>query len=172
MSIRNVMIDLETYDTVPGGIILTVGACTFDLRESFYERISFQDSIQHGFTESRDTARWWDKQDVAVKEEAMGGTSGCLDLVVKLADWMAGLEHKSNIRVWGNGADFDLPILRAYYDRLGVPLPWGPFSGRCYRTLKDLLPHITPDVKNKTKHNALEDAIYQARHAVLLLNAL
>ena len=73
--------------------------------------------------------------------------------------------------VWGNGADFDNPILAAAYRRLNMPLPWGAYAGRCYRTLKSLRPDIRLE-RQGTHHNALDDAVSQAEHAVRLLRAL
>lgn len=172
MSIRNVMLDLETFDIKPGGIVLSIGACTFDMRERFYQIISLSDSRFHGFNENIETVRWWHKQDPRAYAEAVGGVDSVLVSLNKFSDWMQSLEAKKNIQVWGNGADFDLPILAAYYDKLNLERPWSAYSGRCYRTLKTLLPHITPPKKNKMKHSALEDAVYQAQHANLLLNAL
>ncbi len=172
MAIRNVMLDLETFGVAPGCIILSIGACTFDMRTRFYSQISVNDSRDKGFVENIDTLRWWHKQDPRAFAEATGGTLSVLEVLNKFSDWMQSLEDSKNIQIWGNGADFDLPILGAYYDQLDLKRPWAPFSGRCYRTLKTLLPHIIPPEKNKMKHSAIEDAIYQAQHASLLLNAL
>lgn len=173
MSKLDVMVDLETLGIHAGCVVLTIGACTFDLRHQFYERISISDSRDKGFLENPDTVRWWSKQPFHVKQEAMGGIDEVLTILNKFSDWMGGLPAvRKDIQLWGNGADFDLPILAAYYKKLDLEQPWSPYSGRCYRTLKTLLPHVTAAEKNKLKHNALEDAIYQAQHAVLLLQVL
>ena len=72
--------------------------------------------------------------------------------------------------IWGNGADFDNPILEAAYDLLKMPAPWKYNEGRCYRTLKSLFPTVVaiPQAAN-AKHNALLDAKNQAEHASRIL---
>jgi exodeoxyribonuclease VIII len=75
--------------------------------------------------------------------------------------------------VWGNGADFDLPILSAAYVAAGFGgPPWKPYNGRCYRTLKNLRPDVPRPERRGTAHNALDDAVFQAEHAIALLAAL
>ena len=68
----------------------------------------------------------------------------------------------------GNGADFDLPILAAAYAAVGLSVPWKPYNGRCYRTLKNLAP-VVKLARPGTHHNALDDARTQAVHAIKLM---
>ena len=173
MSKLNVMLDLETCGTKPGCVVLSIGACTFDLQYKFYQTISHQDSLKAGFLEEIDTMRWWANQDPAARQEAFSGILPPQSALLNFFNWMDQLPvPRKDIAIWGNGADFDIPILAAQYDKLGLGKPWSPFSGRCYRTLKTLLPHVSAPVKNKQKHNALEDAIFQAQHATTLLQVL
>jgi inhibitor of KinA sporulation pathway (predicted exonuclease) len=65
--------------------------------------------------------------------------------------------------VWGNGADFDNPILAAAYRATGISQGWKPYNGRCYRTIKNLAPQVRL-VRTGTHHNALDDARAQAQH--------
>jgi exodeoxyribonuclease VIII len=167
------MVDLETTGIAAGCGILSIGACTFDGSEEFYERISPASSRAEGFVDNMDTLRWWNRQDFRMKEEAFGGTKSVMEVLYAFHDWFRLLDkdHK-NIYIWGNGADFDLPILAAYYQKMDRPLPWAPYNGRCFRTLKNLLPHVKPPARVAGKHHALEDAIFQASHARLLLQVL
>lgn len=73
--------------------------------------------------------------------------------------------------VWGNGADFDNPILATAYGALNQVQPWKPYNGHCYRTLKSLVkgPKIE---RTGTHHNAVDDARSQALHAIQLLRVL
>jgi len=73
--------------------------------------------------------------------------------------------------VWGNGADFDLPILAAAYKAAGGPPPWKPYNGRCYRTLKNLAPSIKLE-RQGTHHQALDDAVCQAKHLIKIVEHL
>jgi hypothetical protein len=73
--------------------------------------------------------------------------------------------------VWGNAASFDLKILEKAYKLMQIEVPWKYYNEMCYRTLKNLYPEIKI-MCNPHKHEALQDAIYQAEHAVRILNTL
>ena len=167
----DVMLDLETTGVNPGCGILSIGACTFDLSYQFYQRISPEDSNLF-LKDEIDTLRWWNKQNPATRQEAFGGTKSLLLVLCEFEDWFSQLPAaRTDINIWSNGADFDLPILKAAYMIFDKEVPWAPYSGRCHRTLKNLLPHVKAPT-NANKHNALEDAISQARHAVSILQVL
>lgn len=88
-------------------------------------------------------------------------------------EWLGGT---TNVAVWGNGAKFDLSILEAAYMTvpmfgLGVGVPWNFRKEYCYRTLKNLRPECQV-TRRGTAHNALDDAINQAAHAIQLLKEL
>jgi hypothetical protein len=71
-----------------------------------------------------------------------------------------------DVRVWGNGADFDNPILAVAYRRtIFSGQPWKPYNGRCYRTVKNQFQDVKL-VRTGTHHNALDDARSQATHLV------
>lgn len=70
----------------------------------------------------------------------------------------------SNITIWGKGSDFDNVILANAYRALGLQAPWKYKNNRCVRTILALVPDACDGVESEgTKHNALDDAIYQAR---------
>ena len=172
----NVMIDLETFDLVPGGIILSIGACTFATgqeRKIFHNLISVADSRARHYTEDRGTMAWWHKQPLQTMQEATAGTDSVPIALVAFSDWLHTLSRDENqVKIWGNASTFDNVILAAAYRKEGIKQPWGKWSDRCYRTLKNLLPHAILDKRTSTKHNALEDAKWQADHAELLLRML
>lgn len=160
------MIDLETTGVAAGCGILSIGATTFDLEHKFYSRISHADCVARGLKDNLDTMAWWNKQSFEARSEAFGGEDLLVVALGKFADWFNRLPgDRDKIFVWGNGADFDLPILGAAFDQVGMRKPWKPFNGRCYRTLKNLYFGVkAPDFEG-VKHNALADAVHQARHA-------
>lgn len=112
-SIENVMLDLEPVGTSAGCGILCIGAATFDGKEKFYERISPESSRMY-LREDIETLRWWNSQDRQLKEEAFGGTKELVVVLDEFYDWFRSLNGKDYKQtfVWGNGADFDLPILQ------------------------------------------------------------
>jgi exodeoxyribonuclease VIII len=165
----NVMIDLETTGVTPGCCILSIGACTFDLREEFYSTISLSNSHTRGLFDDPDTIAWWSKQSEKARKEAFSGTKDLLVVLGEFQTWFNRLDGKDK-KVWGNGADFDLPILAFAYRLAGIKLPWKPFNGRCYRTLKNLYKSVEGPKFSLDKHDALVDAKIQAEHASRILS--
>lgn len=164
----DVMLDLETCGVNPGCAILSIGACSFDGKHEFYQTISLSSSLGWNLEQEPDTIRWWDRQDLLVREEAFSGTESLINSLGMFHDWYRKLPAK-NIFIWSNGADFDIPILTAAYKAVKMMTPWKIYNGRCYRTLKNLYPGVVLERDKGVKHNALDDAQYQALHANMLL---
>lgn len=170
----DVMIDLETLGLSAGCVILSIGASTFDLQNNFYAKIKIEDSNEQGFLTNVETMNWWQKQDKAAREEAFSGIESVINVLGNFSDWLLTVSrlYEGEVFVWGNGADFDLPILQAYYDKMNMKRPWKPYNGRCYRTLKNLYKDVkAPERDWREKHNALEDAVFQAKHARKILGS-
>ena len=170
MSSLDVMIDLETTGIAAGCGILSIGACTFDLKEKFYESVSLQSCLDAGLINHASTMQWWSKQSPQAQKDAFAGNTSITEACGMFSDWFRKLDgvQKSKF-VWGNGADFDLPILGAAFKAVGIEIPWAAYNGRCYRTLKNLYKDIAMDKFVGTKHNALQDAVNQALHASIIL---
>lgn len=169
------MLDLETLGTQPGSVVLSIGAVAFDpdegLGSSFYTVISVEDSLRLGLTIDASTLRWWSRQSRTTYVEALNAPEEA-SLLGALAAFNTWLEFntRGNVWLWGNGADFDLPLLLACYRKTGIKPPWEFYNSRCYRTLKALRPDVRLDRSNN--HNALDDARNQAEHAVAILRAM
>lgn len=174
----NVMIDLETLGTRAGCVILSIGAAWFDdkgVTKKYHVIVSTQSCLDAGLRTEDGTIKWWDGQTEearrTVVEAAAPDATPLGRALYKLADRM--FFDPKDLLVWGNGADFDLPILSAAYVAAGFGgPPWKPYNGRCYRTLKNLRSDVVAPVRAGTHHNALDDAVFQAEHAILLLAAL
>ena len=166
---NDVMIDLETTGISAGCCVLSIGACTLDGTETFYAKLSHADSKELCLVDLQSTMDWWAKQSAAARIEAFSGQLHPHTAVTGLNQWLGDRKPKG---VWGNGAAFDLPILNAVYERCGVTPAWPRFSDRCYRTLKNLYKDITPEPFEGVKHNALADALYQAKHCHKILRSI
>lgn len=176
----NFMIDLETLSTRNTAAILTIGIVPFtdsgEIDSSayphFYEKIyphAYNTAIYHV---DANTVKWWSNQDPAVKADTFSGTQSLQSALGKLKSYFEQFEGFAKI-VWGNGADFDVPILTHALLRNELSTPWAYANQRCYRTLKNLFPHIPqPELDKSKKHNALEDAMFQAVHACKILKLL
>lgn len=168
---QHIMLDLETMGTRPDAAIIAIGAVTFDetgeCEHAFYTAVSLASSMQHGGTVDAATIQWW----MARSDEARKVfTEECPSIHYALQEFSTWLEAVSgginavnDLEIWGNGADFDNVILTSAYRNAGVPLPWGTYKNRCYRTIKSANRHIELE-RTGTHHNALDDAKSQAQH--------
>ena len=167
MSLQDhVMLDLETTGVSAGCCILSIGACALDLHDNFYVKVNLASCYEMGLKDLPSTIAWWEKQDPVAKEEAYSGDTHILEALTRFYAWF----HKAS-KIWGNGADFDLPILGAAYEACGMEKPWKPYNGRCYRTIKNLYSDVPLNSFRGVKHNALEDARNQAIHLMKIVNA-
>lgn len=176
------MVDLETLGTVPGCIGFSIGAVEMlmekrKLGREFYTTICVESSKDLYLREDEETRAFWDRQSEEARTALIHAESGeAPKLKAAMAAFNAfllSIGGVRSIRLYGNGADFDNPILRCMWDAAGV-LPFdskaGFFGGRCYRTLKTLDELLGPDFafskleRSGTYHNALDDAKSQAVH--------
>lgn len=170
---NHMMIDLETLDTRPSTVVISIGAVLFNEDgllphngepTHLYRRLTWQDQLNNRRTVSESTIRWWLKQ----SDEARAALDGeCVPLYDALEE-VAQLYGYGNCgRVWANGTTFDISILEDVWPSWIVPLPWKYNAMRDMRTLKDLVPDdIMADCPIKTAHNALDDALFQAEFVV------
>lgn len=171
MKYPNIMIDLETYGTAPNAVILSIGAVAFTsekvCEEVFYTNVDREDGARIGLSTSQDTVNWWEQQSDKAKARLLAPTpKPVLDALTEFSDW---LRRVGGVYLWGNGADFDNPILRSAAVALDVELPIKPYNGRCYRTIKNI-----PEARNVVldrigvHHNAVDDALSQANHLIAI----
>lgn len=191
MRLNHIMVDLETRGTMAGCIILSIGAVEFnplteELGKEFYTVISTPDSKERYLREEQGTMDWWAKQsEEARKVLAESEHPDAPTLPQALAhfnQWLSSIGTTNSFRIYGNGADFDNPILINAYDAGGVKPFFGTWGGRCYRTLKNLDElfgdshkfHKLDSDRHRvgTHHNALDDAKSQALHLMANLARL
>jgi hypothetical protein len=126
------------------------------------------------------TVQWWSEQ----SDEAQAAFANPVDLrealerfgvwLFNMTDNAASKPYDTNhLRLWSHGSHFDPPILAAAYPAVGLPVPWHYRAPRDTRTLFDAA-GIDDDgdgsyrtfmtaFNHGTAHNALDDAIAQAR---------
>lgn len=176
---RDVMIDLETLGTKPGAVILSIGAVAFDpdtgrvggLGHQFHKIISLPSALKVGLKVEADTVKWWARQSPEAQRTLWAALSNGHDIRATLdnfAGWLKAISDGREVRVWGNGATFDNIILEAAYQACGLERPWGDYADRCFRTLKDSAKHLEP-TREGTHHNALDDAVHQAKWACAII---
>lgn len=174
----DVMIDLETMSTRADAAIVSIGACWFnaesgDVGEPLRLQVDLTSSRQYGAHIDGETVRWWLRQSDAARAAISG--DGGLQLPMALQQltlYLQSVADVDHLRLWGDPATFDLPIVGCAYDMCGLQRPWRYWNGRCLLTLRELLQHVAEPVFEGTPHNAGDDARHQARHAIAILREL
>jgi hypothetical protein len=169
------VIDLETTDTGNNSQILSIGAVLLNksggpLGPTFYRVIDRASCKGLGFTTSQATMYWWGKQSEDARKVF---TDPGMELTQALTEFAKFLEDNSNdVKVWGNGSDFDNVILKNAYLVTKEKLPWDYRNNRCYRTYRNIAlvrPRSVTFVG--IRHNALDDAIHEAKNLQALYKA-
>lgn len=169
---KNVMLDLETLGTSPGSVILSIGAVEFDMAEGlgreFYTVINQMSCLQNGLVTDSNTLAWWAQQSKEARQVLEDSRTSDIKLPDAMHLFNAFLERcgdRTQIRVWGNGADFDNTLMIAAYKATAIKCGWKYHNNRCYRTLKETI-GLPQSKREGTHHNALADAKHQATHAL------
>lgn len=175
---NHVMVDIETLSLQPDALILSIGAVRFSeegLGETLYIEIDISDSLQHDRRVDGETLKWWISQDEKAKRVLTDRGKeiyGPLSLRAALGlfnDWIASSGIDDTI-IWAKGPQFDIVVLEQSFKRLGFHIPWKYNNIRDFRTLLKLgtvqkeLNYFEERLlfKDTVKHNALDDAMYQA----------
>jgi hypothetical protein len=164
---RQIMLDIETLGVTPGSAILSIAAVDFDrekIGRHFYRNIQPESNRLAGLTVDPATVTWWDEQAPGAREALNRNQVPIEQALEELNNFIA-IDRRCE--VWGNGADFDKPLLDAAYRACGMRAAWPTFSGRCYRTMKSQSPEFEMEWEG-CHHNALDDAINQARYLQLI----
>ena len=165
LPVRHFMIDLETWDTTPSAVILSIGACIIGPNPVSEPTVYLElnPETQSGRTTSQDTMDWWTKQGNC----PCYGTFGLHDALGILRDYLTRMTDRPII--WCKGTDFDTAILANAYRQFGEPTPWRYNDVRDFRTIKKMFEESMITARpNPNPHNALADAVYQAEQLYLL----
>lgn len=178
---NDIMIDLETLGTTADSVILSIGAVRFDSRgdtvdetgpNTFYCSVSVDSNTENGRRIDESTLAWWmgqSKEAQAVFREPKHH----LRLAIRdLLEWVGPAGDNTSTWVWSNGADFDIPMVAHAARSFNLTLPWKFWNNRCMRTLASMpFADAVERPRPAVAHNALADAIAQARYVQLLMKA-
>lgn len=167
---NHIMLDLETMGTRPGSALVALGACAFDpngeLGEApprFYKTISLASCQAAGLRVDAGTVMWWLQQEAAPRAALAKDPRPVGQVLKEFAEWF---EQEQGVHLWGHGASFDPVLVESAMWACGLQCPWKFYNFRDTRTLFALA-----DAKGLgwmperagTHHNALDDALHQAR---------
>ncbi|ELD98916.1 exonuclease, partial [Escherichia coli] len=176
---HHLMIDLETMGKNPDAPIISIDAIFFDpqtgdMGPEFSKTIDLETA---GGVIDRDTIKWWLKQSREAQSAIMTDEIPLDDALLQLREFIDENSGEFFVQVWGNGANFDNTILRRSYERQGIPCPWRYYNDRDVRTIVELGKAIDFDARTAIpfegeRHNALDDARYQAKYVSVIWQKL
>lgn len=172
----HVMIDIETWGTLPGSAIRSIGAVAFDLHsgisldDTFYCNIDEDSCVDAGLTQDLKTITWWEAQSPAAQTLLQQNPLPVAEGLSELYSWFNRVDGQE---VWCQGAAFDVVLLEHAMRKLGIPVPWKFWNVRDTRTLyqvADLAYHN--EKREGVEHHALHDCQHQVKLVLLSMGKL
>lgn len=164
-----VMIDLETLGVENDSVILSIGAiefCTnpFTILQRYHWGLNTKSQEDKGRKIYGSTVTWWLSQSKEAQDSLLLTQKISWQVEHVLAQLEIMCVQPVVKGVWGNGSMFDNALIGSLAKSFGQSNPLPYKKDRCYRTLKNLYPQVELPERNGIHHNALDDAIFQARH--------
>ncbi|GMM70859.1 3'-5' exonuclease [Alteromonas gracilis] len=182
---NNIMLYLETMGTGSNAAIVSIGAVFFnpltsELGEEFYERIWLESAAKYGELDASTVAWWLGQSDEARAEINHNDSVGLSEAMRGFSEFVINNTKGSftDTRVWGNGCTFDNVIIANAYKQLKLQKPWSYAGDMDVRTIVELgrkLLNFDPKKDmpfEGEKHNALADAIHQAKYVSAIYQKL
>ena len=159
------MIDIETLDTTPTSVVLSVGAVKFDpfsksapgVKTLWRPDIEVQ--LENKRTTSESTLAFWAKQDAHIQESTFSdeGRISLNDLFKSLNKYLVGVD-----KIWCHGPQFDMVIIENLYAQFQHHTNWKFWQVMDSRTLFNIMPKDPRKAIQQDLHSAEEDAYWQA----------
>ena len=170
----HLILDLETLDTKPSAIVLSIGAVLFNqfgIQSEFYADLNFETQLSQKRTMSQSTLNWWMNQTTGRKFNFP--TSPYQEQLTQFLTWLnPRVNIDKDFKAWGNGSGFDLTIIESLLVNAGLEIPWHYFQIRDLRTFREYVAdgeRIERDTEQT--HNALVDARNQAEYVIKHMKA-
>ena len=167
------MLDLETLDTKPSAIVLSIGAVLFNqsgIHSEFYTELNFETQLLAKRTQSQSTLNWWLNQQAGRKFNLPSEDYGYQ--LKEFLNWLKNemvFYNPADFRIWGNGSTMDVSIIEDLLCSAGLSIPYHYWQIRDLRTFRELVADvekIDESYYEGEKHNALTDAKAQAKYVI------
>lgn len=160
------MIDIETLDTRPTAVILSIGVVPFDIEtgevspDTYYVSLDHFGQEKNGRTVSLETVLWWSQQDDYVRCTALAGGERLSDALFQVEEFI--IRHSVHRRrVWANSPHFDLGILN-HAMKYDVPWEfWNERDVRTYCNISEPVRDMISELKLKSTHHPIDDCLVQ-----------
>lgn len=165
---NEMMLDIETFGTRPGSVIVSIGAVVFDsgadgLGPEFYANVEARSCGMRGMTTDEATLKFWALPENKRALSRLSTKPKPIDLAMALKRLSHFYEDNDCSRIWGHGCAFDVVLVEEAMRKCDVEFPWRFRDLRDTRTLFDLVETFPDrDLGRYPKHEALADAKYQA----------
>lgn len=171
---RHIVIDIETLSKRHNAMIASIGAVIVEDQPNAI--IGIRPEVldicidlstypeTHDYHIDPETFLWWLQQPQQAREALQGGTYSLLDALQELREFVsAHCDLTGDIRVYGNGPNFDMGILEFAFRNEGVQEPWLFHQVRCIRTVCESFDVNWKKHRNpNTAHDAVSDALAEA----------
>jgi len=174
------MIDCEALARTANAVVLSIGACTYDvdgIRESVELFPTIAPQVADGREIDDETLMWWFGQPESARKSIINGDRQPLAVLAdEFVEWshnqraLAG--GKENLWFSAFGNDFDLPLVNTLLGKFRT-MPW---EGRpnyrnkmCLRALNELYAKDIVWPEGPVAHTARQDSINQAKAHISLL---
>lgn len=169
------VVDIETLDTAPTAVIVSIGCVIVDSKnlevvDEFYQVINRNQPTR---SQDLDTVNWWFEQANKSPEafnEVLKSYDAPTDLETVLedfAEWLKIVFDGDKIQMFGNGPEFDNTILEHAYKQHDMETPWPFWCNQSMRTINLLKAAFDDDLEKiefvGNKHHALDDAQHEAK---------
>ena len=160
------MIDIETLDTAPTAVVLSIGAVKFDpynmAAEPHTKTVwfpSLEEQFELGRTTSDSTLEWWSKQDKEIFDRALSEDhrQPLSDIFATINKYAAGID-----KIWCQGPQFDMVIIENMYTQAKHHFNWQYWQIQDCRTVFNMMPVDPRKSVQQDLHDAGEDAYWQA----------
>lgn len=161
----HVMVDIETLDTSPTSVILSVGAVKFNpyTFENPYEKILWRPGVEEqlndGRTFSESTLEFWSKQDAHIRESTFtdDGRIPVYEFFKSFNKYLVGVD-----KIWCQGPQFDMVIIEDLYTQYKHHKGWAYWQIMDCRTIFNMMPRDPRKDIQQNLHSADDDAYWQA----------
>ena len=162
----HVMIDIETLDTAPNAVVMSIGVAMGTLKDGIlyeqYKELDVENQLRKYRTKSESTVQWWRDQIAKGTQWPGLGTTFPGDALDSLFDYIGAaiLPCNGNYLIWSKGPQFDIALIESLYKSYVIdsstPIPWKYNKIMDFRTTLQLFPEFK-SVK-PVGHHALQDA--------------
>lgn len=185
---KHIMVDIETMGKGPSAAILSIGAVPFSLHPDrievgraetwFHERATLASNADLGRNIDPETIEWWIGQSKEAQRALLAQPRHDLPVILEgFRRWMVDSPGIRAETIWAKPPHFDVSILMHAFEQANIDWPLHFGATRDVRTVLEIAKGLGwNDVVRLDlwgeKHNALDDATYQASQVCLFYDKL